>query len=109
MLVLLETASVNNQSFTIQEMTEKMIKIIGNKIPNSKPELFRKGIAEICRLTLNHEKIDTIGDKKAPRFITYPETNGLYYSGNKFLRIPFENAKLIQLKIVKSLKRRGEI
>ena len=81
---LINHLSDSEEAFTINNMMEELQDI---------PEEYKEGVKEICRKALRSSKIDTIGDKKAPRFVTYMDKNIM----DQWLRIPFENATLKQL------------
>jgi len=97
MKVIIDDLSTRNKPFTIDKVGDELIDIVsgGNKDYKNVISEYKNGVNEICRTAILKCKIDTIGERQAPRFVTYQDE----YNGNtEYLRIPFERASLIQLK-----------
>lgn len=72
---------------------------IYSDLPISIPSEYERGVKEVIRYSISREKIETIGSKKAPKFVTYYDTNI-----DAWLRIPFQNATINQLKLMIELR-----
>lgn len=89
---LLDKYASDNEQFTIAKMADEFIAMTSDE-PITITEAFTQGIREVCRNIVNTGNWDEMGAKKVPRFVTC-----LSNDGKTIVRIPFENAKLFQLK-----------
>lgn len=96
MKTIVDDLAGRGQHFTIEEMADKYLEATTQE-PDTVPDAFKAGIREVCRASLMKSKIDTIGEKKAPRFVTCTARLGEDENANRWARIPFANATLYQL------------
>ena len=87
----------SGKSFTVEKMADKFIEETSADDGESLSSEYKEGIREVCRRAISQTKIDTIGNKKAPRFVTYIDGNDELSDAERWMRIPFENASLKQL------------
>lgn len=93
MNILVNDLIANSEAFTITEMTDLFIEKY-NGVPTDCRDEYIRGLKWVCRNAIGKIKIDTIGDKKAPRFVTYMDDA---HDGESWVHIPFEFANLEQL------------
>ena len=91
MRTIIETASKQDKPFSTDDLYKSLIKSVKYENPESDIEAYSEGVKEICRNAMRSEKILTIGEKKAPAFITTKTINGNY------LRVPFRLSNIEQL------------
>jgi len=96
----------SGKSFTVEKMADKFIEETSSDDGESLSSEYKEGIREVCRRAISQTKIDTIGNKKAPRFVTYIDGNDELSDAERWMRIPFENASLKQLEHMVRLSNR---
>lgn len=86
--------SVEGKSFTVSEMADKYFDEYNKKEISEEDGAYKEGLKEVCRYALRTTKIDTVGEREAPRYVTYIDS---VLDEERFMRIPFEYATLDQL------------
>lgn len=97
MRAIVDDYASSGKSFTVEKMADRFIE---ETMPEEKESLgveYVRGIREVCREAIAKSKIDTIGDKRAPRFVTYIDASENLKQNERWVRIPFGNARLEQL------------
>ena len=91
MRTIIETASQNQEPFTTNDLYCALVDSAKQSDPETEIEAYKDGVKEICRNAMLSEKITTIGDRKAPAFVTVRTTAGDY------IRVPFRYANIEQI------------
>ena len=105
MRAIIDDYASSGKSFTVEKMADRFIE---ETMPEEKESLgieYVRGIREVCREAISKSKIDTIGDKRAPRFVTYVDANENLKENERWVRIPFGNASLEQLRHMVELRK----
>ena len=91
MRIIIETASTQDKPFSTDDLYKSLIKSVKHENPETDIEAYSEGVKEICRNAMRSEKILTIGEKKAPAFVTVKTDSGDY------IRVPFRLSNIDQL------------
>lgn len=91
MKTIIETASSKDKPFSTNDLYIELIKAAKKENPDTDIEAYSEGVKEICRNAMKAEKILTIGEKKAPAFVTTKTESGDY------IRVPFRLSNIDQL------------
>jgi hypothetical protein len=94
---LIEEYAWGGQSFSISDMAQQVLQAISVNSDADAHQFHMDGIKEVCRHAVLRERTETVGDRKAPRFVTCYDDVQIGEVEPHWVRIPFENARLSHL------------